>query len=476
MKMQKIVMALGLVTCACLLMACGSTKTTETQDREALTETLEELERVLNSRAEESDDEEREEEETVSVEEESVTQSQSLEGKLAELQTSFGIIDENNYNSEKRGISSFAFCDINADDVEELLTVYIDGDFSGEYDNASVWTALYGFEGDEIVLLTEQQIATIDYCDAMSVRLFFSEQQAAYCIVTAKELVGAYTGAREFVSELYKVSENGITLRRHWQQNSIENAEDSQDDIIAEMKRVGIPYMNLNYISYVATDAATVDELLLLHNTVSVEGDEAAERTYELSFTTYDELNAQNGGNELLLSDEGKSLIQERNNTNNVQETELKVSAREAVQVVENLFAGQNGVVVDYNEHIYDGTTSGEWCPAVDFSTIEEVKAYVHSMVSDDVYARYFYEDSYMELDGKVYLSVMPYDAYIDMDSLEIEKIEGDIYIVSVDEYLGHTSYGGTDLITLQQNGDGWFVLDVSDWTESGIAKGYSQY
>ncbi|MCD8363546.1 MAG: hypothetical protein LUC98_11435 [Lachnospiraceae bacterium] len=448
---------------AFLLMACGK-KDGSYNDVE---------EEYADSDSQDSYDEEVEEE-IIQNEDDSEIRQQLLEAKFTELQTTYGLIDESNYSSEKQGVSNIIFCDVNADDVEELLAVYIDGDFSGEYDSASVWAVLYGFEDDEIVQIAEQQIVNINYCDAMTVRLFFSEQQAAYCIVTAKELIGAYTGAREFVSELYKVSENEITLRRHWSQNSVENPGASQDDIISEMRHVGIPYMNLNYFSYEADDAASVNELLLLQNTVSVEGEDAAERSYELNFTTYEELNTQNGDNKLLLTDEERNLLLER--SEGVQETELKASAREAIQVIDSLLAGRNGVTVDFDGYIDDLGTSDGWCPVVNFSTTDEIKAYVRSMVSDNIYIQYYHGDSYMERDGILYIAVSTYDAYMDMASLEIEKVEGDIYTVSIDEYLGHTLYVGTDLITLQKNGDGWFALGVSGWTGSGISKGYTNY
>ena len=175
------------------------------------------------------------------------------------------------------------------------------GHFSEKLDGCELWSDLYDFQNEEAVQVTSQQIGTAGYCDVMTVRLFFSEQQAAFCIVTNKESIRAYTGAREFVSELYKVSANGIALRRHWMQNTVENLNYSPDYIIAEMQRVGIPYMDMIYFNFGLENKESPQEQILFQNTVEVEGEFSAERTYELYFTIYDELNAEMKGSYLFV-------------------------------------------------------------------------------------------------------------------------------------------------------------------------------
>lgn len=391
--------------------------------------------------------------------------SQALMSKVQELENSLGYIDAANYTSDKTGISSYVFCDVDADGMEELLVTYMAGQFSGEMDGCEIWTDLYDFQNDETVQIASQQIGNVEYCDAMTIRLFFSEQQAAFCIVTNKELVGAYTGAREFVSELYKVSVNGIELRRHWMQNSIENFDDPQDDIIAEMKRVGIPYIDMMYLSFGLENAESSQEQLLFQNTVGVAGEYAAERTYELYFTTYDELNTENNTNQFPASEEQLQLIRSRTTEGIVQEDELKEVCRPVLVTLQNLFRGCNGAAINTEDQAmgpgypeYDDI----YAAAVDFSTMDGLKEYVHSVVSDSLYENYFNEERFIEKDGKLYLPYTTYGGSMDLDSLEIENIEGNLYTISVNEYLGHEYYLQTNFIILQKTDSGWFALDVT--------------
>ena len=56
----------------------------------------------------------------------------------------------------------------------------------------------------------------------------------------------------------------------------------------------------------------------------------------------------------------------------------------------------------------------------------------------------------------------------MDLDSLEIESIDGDLYTVSINEYLGHEYYIQTNFITLQKTENGWFALDATKETLYG--------
>ena len=394
--------------------------------------------------------------------------SQALSSKLQELENSLGYIDAANYTSDKTGISSHVFCDVDADGIEELLVTYMTGHFSEKLDGCELWIDLYDFQNEEAVQVTSQQIGTVGYCDAMTVRLFFSEQQAAFCIVTNKESIGAYTGVREFVSELFEVSANGIALRRHWMQNTVENLNDSPDYIIAEMQRVGIPYMDMMYFSFGLENKESSQEQLLFQNTVGVEGEFAAERTYELYFTTYEELNTKNSTNKFSASEEQLQLIQTRTAEGIVQEDELKEVCRPVLIAIQNLFRGCDGAVINRDDRImgpgypeYDDI----YAAAVDFSTMEELKTYVHSVVSDSLYEQYFNDEKFIEQDGKLYLPYTTYGGSMDLDSLEIESIDGDLYTVSVNEYLGHEYYTQTNFITLQKTENGWLALDVTKET-----------
>ena len=397
--------------------------------------------------------------------------SWALRAKLQELENSLGYIDTANYTSDKTGISSYVFCDVDADGIEEMLVTYMTGHFSDELDSCELWADLYDFQNEEAVQVASQQIGTVGFCDAMTVRLFFSEQQASFCIVTNKESIGSYTGAREFVSELYKVSAKGIALRRHWMQNTVENLNDSPDYIIAEMKRVGIPYMDMIYFHFGLENAESSQEQLLFQNTVGVTGEYAADRTYELYFTTYEELIAENSTDEFSASEEQLQLIRSRTAEGIVQEDELKEACRPVLITIQNLFRGYDGAAVNLDDRImgpgypdYDDI----YAAAVDFSTMEELKAYVHSVVSDSLYEQYFNEEKYIEQDGKLYLPYTTYGGSMDLDSLEIESIDGDLYTVSINEYLGHEYYIQTNFITLQKTENGWFALDATKETLYG--------
>ncbi|HIT66063.1 MAG TPA: tetratricopeptide repeat protein [Candidatus Merdisoma merdipullorum] len=410
--------------------------------------------------------------------------SQAVDVKLQELGGSLGYIDASTYTTEKQGISSYVLCDVDADGVDELLVTYMSGVFSdmssassGVLDSCDLWASLYDYQDGQMILTAEQQIGRVDYCDAMTVRLIFSEQQAAFCIVTNEELIGAYTGVREFVSELYKISIDGIKLQRHWSQNSMENLNDSPDRIIAEMQRVGIPYIDMNYFSYGTEYASDAEEQILYQNTVGTQGTDvdAVEREYGLYFSTYEELNALNGTNEFGVGQEEYQLLKARTELG-IEENDFKESVRDVLCVIENLYRDSNGVELDRSNRIegpgypaYDDF----YAEAIGFHSMDEVKNYVHSMVSDSLYEEYFDEETYMEIDGKVYLRYSTVaGGKMDMDSLEIESVEDDIYKISIDEYLGQEYYLNTVLVTIQKTDDGWKALEAE---RNAIDKGYTR-
>ena len=403
--------------------------------------------------------------------------SRAVDIKLQELGESLGYMDAPTYTTEKQGISSYVLCDVDADGVEELLVTYMSGTFTGDYDSCDLWASLYEYQDGQMILAAEQQIGRVDYCDAMTVRLIFSEQQAAFCIVTNEELIGAYTGVREFVSELYKISIAGIKLQRHWSQNSMENLNDSPDRIIAEMQRVGIPYIDMNYFSYGTEYASDAEEQILYQNTVGTQGTDvdAVEREYGLYFSTYEELNALNGTNEFGVGQEEYQLLKARTELG-IEENDFKESVRDVLCVIENLYRDSNGVELDRSNRIegpgypaYDDF----YAEAIGFHSMDEVKSYVHSMVSDSLYDQYFNEETYMEIDGKVYLRYSTVsDSKMDMDSLEIESVEDDIYKISIDEYLGQEYYLNTVLVTIQKTDDGWKALEAE---RNAIDKGYTR-
>lgn len=401
--------------------------------------------------------------------------SQAVDIKLQELGESLGYMDAPTYTTEKQGISSYVLCDVDADGVEELLVTYMSGVFSGvsgisvgSLDYCDLWASLYDYQDGQMILTAEQQIGRVNYCDAMTVRLIFSEQQAAFCIVTNKESIRAYTGVREFVSELYRISNDEIALRRHWSQNSMENLNDSPDMIIAEMQRAGIPYIDMNYFHYGTEDASDAEEQILFQNQVGAEGTDvdAAEREYGLYFSTYEELLAENNTDEFLTSEEQLQLIRSRTSEGIIQEDELKEVCRPQLVTIQNLFRGCYGAVINRDDKIFGpGYPAYDdiYAAAVDFTSMEELKAYVRSMVSDSLYEQYFNGEKFIEQDGKLYLPCTTYGGSMDLDSLEIESIDGDLYTVSVNEYLGHEYYIQTNFITLQKTENGWFVLDVTD-------------
>ena len=394
--------------------------------------------------------------------------SRAVDIKLQELGESLGYMDAPTYTTEKQGISSYVLCDVDADGVEELLVTYMSGTFTGDYDSCDLWASLYDYQDGQMILTAEQQIGWVDYCDAMTVRLIFSEQQAAFCIVTNKESIRSYTGVRDFVSELYRISNDRIELRKHWSQNSMENLNDSPDMIIAEMQRAGIPYIDMNYFNYGTEDASDAEEQILFQNQVGAEGTDvdAAEREYGLYFSTYEELLAENNTDEFFASEEQLQLIRSRTSEGIIQEDELKEVCRPQLVTIQNLFRGCYGAVINRDDEIFGpGYPAYDdiYAAAVDFTSMEELKAYVRSMVSDSLYEQYFNGEKFIEQDGKLYLPCTTYGGSMDLDSLEIESIDGDLYTVSVNEYLGHEYYIQTNFITLQKTENGWFVLDVTD-------------
>ncbi len=410
--------------------------------------------------------------------------SQAVDIKLQELGESLGYMDAPTYTTEKQGISSYVLCDVDADGVEELLVTYMSGVFAGvsgisvgNLDYCDLWASLYDYQDGQMILTAEQQIGRVDYCYAMTVRLIFSEQQAAFCIVTNKESIRAYTGVRDFVSELYRISIDGIKLQRHWSQNSMENLNDSPDRIIAEMQRVGIPYIDMNYFSYGTEYASDAEEQILFQNEVGAEGTDvdAAERKYTLYFSTYEELNVLNGTNEFSVGKEEYQLLKARTKLG-IEENDFKESVRDVLCVIENLYRCSNGVEIDRSNRIegpgypaYDDF----YAEAIGFHSMDEVKSYVHSMVSDSLYEEYFDEETYMEIDGKVYLRFLTVaGSKMDMDSLEIESVENDIYKISIDEYLGQEYYLNTVLVTIQKTDDGWKALEAE---RDAIDKGYTR-
>ncbi len=435
------------------------------EDSRFIQEKIEEVEELIQAR------------ETAAV-------SRAVDMKLQELGESLGYMDAPTYTTEKQGISSYVLCDVDADGVEELLVTYMSGVFAGvsgisvgNLDYCDLWASLYDYQDGQMILTAEQQIGRVDYCYAMTVRLIFSEQQAAFCIVTNKESIRAYTGVRDFVSELYRISIDGIKLQRHWSQNSMENLNDSPDRIIAEMQRVGIPYIDMNYFSYGTEYASDAEEQILFQNEVGAEGTDvdAAERKYTLYFSTYEELNVLNGTNEFGVGKEEYQLLKARTKLG-IEENDFKESVRDVLCVIENLYRCSNGVEIDRSNRIegpgypaYDDF----YAEAIGFHSMDEVKSYVHSMVSDSLYEEYFDEETYMEIDGKVYLRFLTVaGSKMDMDSLEIESVEDDIYKISIDEYLGQDYYLHTVLVTIQKTDDGWKALEAE---RNAIDKGYTR-
>lgn len=375
-------------------------------------------------------------------------------------------------NMSETPINSAVLCDIDADGIQELLITYMSDDSSGTYEK-QIWFALYEYEDNGFSMLSSQKIGEIGYCDAMQARLFFSEQQAAFCIITNRESIAAYTGAREFVSELYKISKEEILQRRYWTQNTVENLEESQDSIIEEMQRVGISHMEMNYFSFETDDMDSDWEVLIFQNRVQVEGDSAQERQYQLLFFPIEEVQ------ELIISDEETALLYSIGAEKAIQEKELKQECKAIIQLAQRLLYGDYGVAVDYEDQI----TGPHWMEFDDYwnavpgySSMEEVKDYVRPLVSDEIYNRFFAEEKYMIQNEKLYFRGSLYGGRMNISSLEIERIDGDVYSVSIDEYLGADIYIGTNVLELQKKDDHWVLLSIGvDQIDKGISGRYIQ-
>lgn len=153
-----------------------------------------------------------------------------------------------------QGISNYVFCDADGDGVNELLIVSRD-------ENAVIYAEMYALSGEELVPCFKEELTEMDYCDALSVRLFYSEQLASLCIIAEQETVWAYTGANEVKSRIYKISADGLTLSREWVLDDVWTPEqimydaprywssDTFAQIAEEQQRIGVSYSNISWIS-----------------------------------------------------------------------------------------------------------------------------------------------------------------------------------------------------------------------------------
>ena len=373
---------------------------------------------------------------------------------------------QDGFNQSENGVSSMAFCDVNADDVAELLIVYIGekkDDIQPDMFQKSVYADLYEYIDGKYQLKVTQMIGTIDYCDSIQVRLMFNRQQAAFYILTNKELVWAFTGAEEFVCSFYKLSLEAIEEKWHWSQNNIETLIETEE-IIQEMKSVGIAYMDMNYLNF-TSDMTDYKEMLLLQNHVEAEGEDARTRTYRVKYATREELQKINETDWFELSTAQKELISERNSGKFYSAEDLKRMCEKEIEMVQYLLSGYNGVEVDEtlvegpNIDIYDDY----WVSAKHYTSLQEVEDYLKSKVSDEVFQQYFNKDEVMEKDGKVCFP--QYSGYwiikMDIDSLEIEGIDGNIYTVSVKEDILPDGDVEVVFIKLQEADGRWIIQSI---------------
>ena len=212
-----------------------------------------------------------------------------------------------------------------------------------------------------------------------------------------------------------------------------------------------------------------MQEYWLFQNTVDANGEDAMERTYDLQYSSMDELSEKNATDTFALSDEQSEQMMSRKD---LEQSVSKESVRPVLLTLQSLVAGYDGVTINLNDQI-EGPNVDQYddyyAAVVGYQSMDEIRVYVKSMVTDEVYERYFKDDRYIERDGKVYLQTNLYEPAWNMDSLEIEDINDEYCKISLDEYLADT-YTGTTLITLQKDGDQWRGAQVED---DAINKGY---
>ena len=398
--------------------------------------------------------------------------------KLQELETSYGMIGTEDASLADQGISNYVFCDTDGDGVNELLIVSRD-------ENAVIYAEMYALSGEELVPCFKEELTEMDYCDALAVRLFYSEQLASLCIIAEQETVWAYTGANEVKSRVYKISADGLTLSREWVLDDVWTPEqimydaprywssDTFAQIAEEQQRIGVSYSNISWISAnEQSDSSSMQEYLLFQNTVDINGEDAMERTYDLQYSSKDELSEKNATDTFPLSDEQLEQMAVRKE---MEQTISNEAVRPVLLTLQSLVAGYDGVTVNLDDQI-EGPNIDQYddyyACAVGYQSMDEIRAYVKSMVTDEVYEKYFKDDLYIERDGKVYLRTNLYEPAWNMDSFEIEDINDEYCKLSLDEYLADT-YTGTTLITLQKDGDQWRGAQVED---DAIDKGYGTF
>lgn len=395
--------------------------------------------------------------------------------KLQELETSYGMIGTEDASPVDQGISNYVFCDTDGDGVNELLIVSRD-------ENAVIYAEMYALSGEELIPCFKEELTEMIYCDALTVRLFYSEQLASPCIIAEQETVGAYTGANEVKSKVYKISTDGLTLSREWALDDILTQEqilydaprywssDTFAQIAEEQQRIGVSYSNISWISAnEQSDSSSMQEYLLFQNTVDANGEDAMERIYDLQYSSKDELNEKNATDTFALSNEQLEQMAVRKE---MEQTISSEAVRPVLLTLQSLVAGYDGVTVNLDDQI-EGPNIDQYddyyASAVGYQSMDEIRDYVKSMVTDEVYEKYFKDDLYIECDGKVYLRTNLYEPAWNMDSFEIEDINDEYCKLSLDEYLADT-YRGTTLITLQKDGDQWRGAQVED---DAIDKGY---
>ena len=395
--------------------------------------------------------------------------------KLQELETSYGMIDAEDASSVDQGISNYVFCDTDADGLNELLIVSRD-------ENAAIYAEMYAFSDGELVQCFKEELTEMSYCDALTVRLFYSELLASPCMIAEQQSVWAYTGANEIKSRVYKISTDGLTLSREWVLDDTWTPEqilydtprywdsDTFRQIAAEQQRIGVSYSSISWISAnEQEDGSSMQEYWLFQNTVDANGEDAMERTYDLQYSSMDELSEKNATDTFALSDEQSEQMMSRKD---LEQSVSKESVRPVLLTLQSLVAGYDGVTINLNDQI-EGPNADQYddyyAAVVGYQSMDEIRVYVKSMVTDEVYERYFKDDRYIERDGKVYLQTNLYEPAWNMDSLEIEDINDEYCKISLDEYLADT-YTGTTLITLQKDGDQWRGAQVE---EDAINKGY---
>lgn len=386
--------------------------------------------------------------------------------QLEKLKTAYGLIGTEDSSPADQGISNAVFCDTDGDGISELLLV-------SKNENADVYAELYTVVDGELTQCFKEKIAGIDYCDALTVRIFFSDELSSYCIASEQESVWAYTGANLLRSAIYRISENNLIQARAWEMDDVDPGyqdawtSDNFATIASEMQRLGMTYSAVSWIQASMPENNSMEEQLLFQNTVDAQGMDAMERTYDLHFRSHEELNASDF---FEISEEQKQRLKEKNS---VSETELKASMRDALLATQCLLAGCNGVPLDADDQI-----TGPAYPDVDdfygaaigYHSLEEVKTYIHSIVSDEIYAHYFDEEKYIEQDGKVYFKLGLYGGEMDMNSFEIDSLEDNTCKITMDEYLGEEIYLDTYSITLTKQENRWVVQEINS---KGQDKGY---